>query len=253
TRAAVRTAAAMSEDGPLRAGRRIAELLAGSWRAEVRPASPSDSLADLVPLLARGGVAALAWRRLGPIDRPGLRALRDAARANALGAALQRRAVRGAMAALERPGIHALLGKGLAAAHLYPNMGYRPTGDVDLYVAPSTATTARAAVATVTGAGIDLHAGAAELDDRPWDDVVARSAPIDLDGAPIPTFGREDHLRLMALHMLRHGAWRPLWLCDVAAAAESDAHGLDWDRVLGGDRRRAEGVASTLRLAEELL
>jgi hypothetical protein len=123
---------------------------------------------------------------------------------------------------------------------------------VDLYVAPGHTSAARAARANVTGVSIDLHDGAPDLDDRAWSDVFARTDELDLDGATVRTFSREDHLRLMALHMLRHGAWRPLWLCDLAAAVES-REGLDWDRVLGGDRRRADAVVCALRLAEDLL
>jgi Uncharacterised nucleotidyltransferase len=245
----------MSEDGRLRAGRAIAETVARAWRPEVATSPSSEGLADLVPLLVRGGVGALAWRRIRQSEAArwvGFRPLRQVSRFNALEAALQRRALRDAVSALGAAGIAALLGKGLAAAALYAEPGLRPAGDIDLYVPAAQAAAARAALADLTGAAIDLHEGAAELDDRRWDEVFERSTTIAVDGVPARTFGREDHLRLMALHMLRHGAWRPLWLCDVAAAAESAA-GLDWDRVLGGHRRRADAVVCALGLAQELL
>jgi len=239
----------------LTAGRAVAEMVAGAWRVE-RPSvpSPCEGAAELVPLLIRGGVGALAWRKIqlsGVAGEPSFRPLQDAYRLNALQAAVQSHALRDVVAALEAAGVAALLGKGLAAARLYPETGLRPAGDIDLYVPAQDVPVARSVLANVPAA-IDLHAGAAELDDRRWDDLLECSVPIAAD-AGVRTFGREDHLRLMALHMLRHGAWRPLWLCDVAAAAEFVAGGFDWDRLLGGDRRRADAVACALGLAHELL
>jgi hypothetical protein len=60
-------------------------------------------------------------------------------------------------------------------------------------------------------------------------------------------------LRLLCLHMLGHGAWRALWLCDVAAAVEARPPTFDWDRFLWGDRRRTEWVTCALGLAHALL
>jgi hypothetical protein len=65
--------------------------------------------------------------------------------------------------------------------------------------------------------------------------------------------GAEDHLRLLCLHMLRHGAWRPLWLVDVAVALESRPTGFDWDYFLSGDRRRTGWAVSALAVAQQLL
>jgi hypothetical protein len=50
---------------------------------------------------------------------------------------------------------------------------------------------------------------------------------VELNGAKIRILGAEDHLRLLCLHLLKHGAWRPLWLCDVAAALESRPSSFD--------------------------
>ena len=67
----------------------------------------------------------------------------------------------------------------------------------------------------------------------------------------IPCF--EDHLRILCIHFLKHGAWRPLSLCDVAAALELRPDSLDWDRCLGRNKRRADWVACTIGLAHQLL
>jgi hypothetical protein len=65
--------------------------------------------------------------------------------------------------------------------------------------------------------------------------------------------GTEDHLRYMCVHMLQHGAYRGLWLCDVAVVLESLPKDFDWAYLLQGDRRCSDWVASTVGLAHQLL
>jgi hypothetical protein len=81
----------------------------------------------------------------------------------------------------------------------------------------------------------------------------ARSATLQLGETTIRTLGLEDHLTLLARHFLRHNAWRPLWLCDIAAVVESRPADFDWDRCLSGPRSRADWLACTLGLAHQLL
>jgi hypothetical protein len=66
----------------------------------------------------------------------------------------------------------------------------------------------------------------------------------------IPCF--EDHLRILCIHFLKHGAWRPLSLCDIAAALES-SQAIDWDLCLGGDKRINNWVLCAIGLAHQLL
>jgi hypothetical protein len=63
----------------------------------------------------------------------------------------------------------------------------------------------------------------------------------------------EHHLRIMSLHMLRHGAWRPLWLCDIAVAIETRPPNFDWDLCLGRNRKTANWIACCIVLAHQLL
>ena len=65
----------------------------------------------------------------------------------------------------------------------------------------------------------------------------------------------EDHLRLLCLHLLRHGASRPLWLCGCWGSARVDGTraDFDWEYFLSGNRRRTDYVACTLLLAHRLL
>jgi hypothetical protein len=62
----------------------------------------------------------------------------------------------------------------------------------------------------------------------------------------------EDHLAFLCLHMLRHGAWRPLWLCDIAAELESRPDGFDWRLCLGGEPQSG-WIASAMKLAHLLI
>ena len=72
-------------------------------------------------------------------------------------------------------------------------------------------------------------------------------------GIDVQVLGPEDHLRVLCLHQLKHGAPSPLWLCDVAVALETRPPVFDWDRVLGPDRRQADWVACAIGLAHQFL
>jgi hypothetical protein len=53
--------------------------------------------------------------------------------------------------------------------------------------------------------------------------------------------------------LVNHNAWRPLWLCDIAAALESRPSDFDWDLCLSGQRHRVGWFACTVGLAHHLL
>src|SRR5205807_1179327 len=76
---------------------------------------------------------------------------------------------------------------------------------------------------------VDLHEGMPDLPDRSWDEVYRRSRLVRLRNSDVRILGAEDHLRLTCFHLLRHGAWCPLWLCDVVVILESLPPGFDWD------------------------
>jgi len=238
------------------AGSIVADILSGSWRAQVTPWTGREDLEPLAPLLLHGGGGGLAWRRL-PADlrgTPGALALQQAFRLQALRAAVHAEDAGRACALLRAAGVEAILGKGWAAARLYPDAALRPYGDVDLYVAAAQQAAARSAVnAPDAGCTIDLHAGLAELDDRTHADVLARAVNADANGRAVRIFGAEDHLRLLALHALRHGLLRPLWLCDVAAAVEGRPAAFDWDCFLHGDATRTRWALTALGLAHRVL
>src|SRR5207245_2918392 len=91
------------------------------------------------------------------------------------------------------------------------------------------------------------------LDDRGIDDLYAQSRIVRIDDVDIRVPSPEDHLRLLCLHFLGHGAWRPLWLCDIGVALESRPPDFDWDRFFGGRRRWSEWAMCAIALAHRLL
>ena len=185
--------------------------------------------------------------------------LRDAYRLHALHAAVHARELAEVVRALETAGIDALIVKGWTAARLYAESGLRPYGDIDVCVGPGQHRAAGEALAdSVPSTDVDLHCGLAVnsrmIADLPSFETAWERAPqATLGDTEIRVLAPEDHLALLCVHLLTHGAWRPLWLCDVAAVLESASDKFYWDRCLGRSRRLATWVRSTVALAEELL
>jgi hypothetical protein len=156
---------------------------------------------------------------------------------------------------LRAAGVEPMLIKGWAMARLYPEPGLRPYGDVDLVVRPEQYAVAMAVLneGKSEECPVDLHCGLRGMHDQRLEALYARSQTARLDQVEIRILAPEDHLVVLIRHFLRHNAWRPLWLCDIAAALESRPVDFDWDRCLGGSRRRADWVIGTLGLAHQLL
>lgn len=237
-------------------GARLAALLSGAWRASPPPAEGID-IHDLAPRLHRSGAAALAWARLRSAAAEAdetVAGLRQAHRAQTLAAALHRRHIAHVFEVFRGHGVEPILFKGWAAARLYPDPALRPHGDIDICVRPEQDAQARAAHGAVTeDCSIDLHLGLTQLDDLGLEDVYRRSEEVALDGGRVRVLGAEDHLRLLALHALRHGVWRPVWLVDVAAAVEGRPPAFDWDLFQSGRPRRSRWVAAMIGLAHSIL
>lgn len=236
-------------------GRAIAQLLCGAWRAEPQPPDIDEpALADALTPLLRSGSAPLAWwvvARSPLRDSAPARQLHGVYAVAAVQSALREEGLLAVLRVLEASGREALLGKGWAAARLYPEPGLRPSGDFDLYPRREDGVRVRDALAAATD--VDVHPGLAQLDDRDEEAVFARAETAEVRGVAVRVFAPEDHLRLLALHFLGHGAWRPAWLCDVAAALESRPAGFDWDDLGRGNARRTEWTRAAIALAHELL
>lgn len=243
-----------SRKGILKKGTVIAQVLAAEWSRAVLLSA--DQLAQVSPLLLDSGGGAWAWRQIrhtSLFTTPAADELHQAYRLHALHVAMKELDIVRVFQSLRAQGLEPLLGKGWAIARQYPEPGLRPFGDIDLYVRREQYNDFRAALQTVPGAVVDLHNGAAELDDRSFEQLYAHSQLVSLGGAEVRIFGPEDQLRLLCLHFLREGALRPLWLCDIAVSVTGLPQNFDWDYFLSGNQRRSDGVIFTIGLAHQLL
>ena len=250
----------MKSRASLRKGSLVAAVLAGAWRnSNFAPLRISDSELETVsPLLFNSGTVALGWHRLSKTELANTASgelLHQGYRLQSLTAEIQEQKIKKAFRLLREAQVEALLAKGWAVARLYPDKVLRPYGDIDICVRPEQFAQAEQifSVAEAKDCWVDLHQHFEELDDRTFDDLADRSRPVDLDGEPIRILGFEDQLALSSIHLLKHGAWRPLWLCDIGVAIENLPANFDWEVCLGGNRTRANWVLCAIRLAGQLL
>jgi hypothetical protein len=203
------------------------------------------------------GAGALVWHRARRSASGGLvtEEFHHAYRLNILHAAIQERTIERAAVVLLSAGIEPVLVKGWAAARLYPDPGWRPRGDIDFCVRSAEFAAAETALKALNGERpvVDLHVGFTKFGGGNFAAIHASAHPVRFGEATVRVPSPEDHLRALCVHLLREGAWRPLWLCDVAAAVESRHPEFDWDRCLSENATRASWVLSAIRLAHELL
>jgi len=241
-------------------GALVSEILLGSWRASQSPGLDLSEvqLDEVTPLLYGSGAAALGWWRVRytALHRtPSATVLHQAYRLQSLQAAIHQEKIKKIFRLCRGAGIEPILIKGWAAAGLYPERGLRPYGDIDLVVRPEKYQRAMTVIASpeAQDCWVDLHENISELADRSLGELFDRSQTVRLEEDAIRVLSPEDHLALLAVHLLKHGAWRPLWLCDIGAAVESLPDQFDWELCLGRDRRRAGWITSAIGLAHKLL
>lgn len=209
-------------------------------------------------MLLGSGAGALGWWRVRDCDLSASASALEFQQAyliQTLYASIYEQELKEALTLLRAGGIEPVLVKGWAVARLYPERGLRPYGDVDLCVRPERYLEAK----NILGGGqtgkscVDLHEGFFTLDHLDAEPLYARSQLVSLDDAQVRVLAPEDHLRILCLHLLRHSAFRPLWLCDIAAMLESRSASFDWDACLSGNHRQADWVACAIGLAHRLL
>src|SRR5262249_8498138 len=144
--------------------------------------------------------------------------LHEAYRMHALHSAIHESDVRQLWPLFRSSGIEPVLVKGLAVARWYPEPGLRPYGDLDLCFRPDDFARASSIVGSPQAQRfyIDPHDGFAKLDRRSAADLLDFATKAAVGEIEIDVLGFEDQLRILCTHLLRHGAWRPLWLCDIA-------------------------------------
>jgi hypothetical protein len=241
-------------------GSLVARVLAGAWRhnASTELRLSQSELEEVTPLLYGSGAAALGWWRIRETDlraSPSAEVMHQVYRLQILLTGIHEQKIKKVFRLLRMQSIEPILVKGWAAASLYPDRALRPYGDIDLCVKQGEFKAAQVALARpeMSDCWVDLHNLFEGLEDRSFEELFSRSHLIGLDNVGIRVLSDEDHLALMAIHLLKHGAWRPLWLCDIGAAMESLPAGFDWDRCLGTNKKRANWVACAIGLANRLL
>jgi hypothetical protein len=240
-------------------GKLVAEILTSAWRSLPEPIAISiEDMASVVPLLNASGAGSLAWWRIknsNLCDAPESAPLLDAYRFHTLQAIIQESNLKKVFTLYRSNGIDPILIKGWAIARHYAEPGLRLYGDIDLCVLPEQYEAALEVKKSPEACRypIDLHKGFDRLDESPAGEVYARSRRVKIGDVEARVPGPEDHLRILCLHTLRHGAIRPIWLCDIAAALESKPPDFDWGLCLGKSSKKTDWIACAVGLAHRLL
>ena len=238
-------------------GNLVAKALTRCWANEDfrEYALSREEFDQVTPLLYESGAAGLGWRRIRHTDLSRTESgelLRQAHRLQTLRAAMHEPQIQKTFRVLRGGGFEPILIKGWAIARLYPEPGLRPYGDIDLLIRPSDYRAAAEIIASqAPDCPVDFHAPAFELADRSFDEVYARTELFACGEEAIRVLAIEDHFALLAVHLLKHGAWRPLWLCDLGLLLEREQ--FDWQTCLGPDQQRQNWILSAAGLAHRLL
>jgi hypothetical protein len=238
-------------------GRLIARVLTRAWTLAPIPTLDlsEQELDQVTPLIYQSGAAGLGWWRIRESDlrqTPSGEMLHQAFRLLTLQAAIHETNVRKVFKVLRSVDVEPILIKGWAVARTYPQFGLRPYGDIDLIVRPRDYRKAIEAAAQLMDCQLDFHGLPFELADRSIEELFMRSQLVPCAGEQVRILSREDHFALLAIHLLKHGAWRPLWLCDLAVLLESSSD-FDWELCLGKDRRRANWILAAVGLTQTVL
>jgi hypothetical protein len=242
-------------------GEAIALNLATAWRqvpARTGSDAPSASVASL---LLDTGCGALGWWRIQGTPAaalPEAGPLQQAFRLHALQALQHGRDLEVVLRAFNAAGLEPVLFKGWTLTRLYAHPALRPFGDFDLLVDEADEPAARSVIAGLSDelrplVDLDMRVLRRFLPDRSFSELAPRASVDSIGAARFRLLAPEDHLRLICLHQLDHGAWRPLWLCDVAAFVERLPAGFRWELCLQGNPHLSEGVVALVSLAGELL
>ena len=151
--------------------------------------------------------------------------------------------------------IEPVLVKGWTVGRRYAAKGLRPYGDIDLAIRESDYPKALALAATPEARrfNLDLHRGLENLDCRGFDEVFERTQLVELGDTRVRIPSDEDLLRIVCLHLLRHGGWRPLQFCDVALLLETRSPNFNWDICVSHNRREINWMSTAIGLAHHLV
>jgi putative nucleotidyltransferase-like protein len=239
-------------------GELVAKVLSGAWRCNPPELETCEEEIEAVtPRLLVSGAGGLGWRRISNspyrTSTPAVK-LQQAYRLQTIYSRLHEVEIEQVIKMLAAAGVDPLLIKGRVAAALYPEPGLRPYGDIDLCFNSSQFQTALTVLNSPEGKAfnVDVHHGLETVYDLSFSEIIERAPMMKVGKVEVRVPCFEDHLRILCIHFLKHGAWRPLSLCDVAAALET-RQDVDWDRCLGGNKRIVNWVSCAIGLAHRLL
>ncbi len=240
-------------------GRLVADSLTGAWRhSPPAPELSAEELELVTPLLISAGAAAVAWWKLRQSNlRTSAAAikLQQEYKLSTLEAAVHEKDIEQVFTLLRAEGVEPILIKGWAIARLYPTPGLRHYSDIDLCVHPDKIPLAESILSRPENNKYFVDLIHDEVDRyyiTPWDELFAHSQLVRLGEIDVRVVGAEDHLRLLCIHLLKHGVSSARWLCDIGLAVENRPADFDWQRCLG-ERRQADWVACAIGLAHQLL
>jgi hypothetical protein len=231
------------------------------------------ALADVAPQVVNLDAAGLAWWNVRQSRDGHARCAHQlwlAYQRDSIRATMHARSIRMIVQRLRAAGIEPVLIKGWALARQYPDPGLRPYADIDLVVPPGLRARADVVVhwgssascidrpdvldaATWAASDWDGDGPRGDLTDHPWEAVLERSCLVPLEDLNVRVLGAEDHLRLVAVHAVRHRFVRPVWLCDIGLLMETLPRDFDWTYCLAGRRSNTERLLRSLGLAHHLL
>jgi putative nucleotidyltransferase-like protein len=242
-------------------GLEVASILARSWRdksASERPL-PNNVLEKLAPILEAGGAAALAWFRIrqhaAKCPSPVIQSYHGSYVSSAVRTAIYESELERLAHGLNVAGIRFILLKGWSLGRHYPVTSLRPPGDIDLWIDPEQRTVADTLITDFNiSQALDLeHDQLRRFENRSFEEFYSTCETACLGSAQIKVLCREDEVRTTCLHFLKHGGWRPIWLCDIAVLLDTHRRSFDWERCLGRDRKHARWIGATIGLARDLL
>jgi len=241
-------------------GHLVAEFLTKSWTTslQTKPDISDSEFEKITPLLYESGAAALGWWRVRNTElrgTPSAELLHQAFRLLVLRARTHETRTERLFRLFRQASIDVILVKGWAIARCYPEQALRPYGDIDLLVRPLDFDRAWRILQSEDARDCftDLNPRMFELDDRSIEDLFSRSQLLRCAEENVRVLAVEDHFALLSIHLLKHGAWRPLWLCDLGLLLDGMSSDFDWDLCLGKDKRRRNWILSAVGLARALL
>ena len=238
--------------------------LMGSWREDVtawEPEIKSEELLTFLSHLHSVGVNALALHKLKNSKRyediiQNIDVINENRSRNII-LSLQENACMSLSKLLSKANINYAIIKGLAVAQNYSDKAHRPSGDIDILVSPEdfprvlsilkpflnpkyTSDSNTNSLNKVfvldwlypsSVSKIDIHTDLEKFQLYNTQELLTESTSFNATNSSITTIAPEYHLRVLCLHFLRHGCWRPLWACDIAAFIEKNSKNLNWDIV----------------------